>query len=624
MQGNVGATGATGATGSQGPVFGDPGSFNTTTTFTTTANGEVRFNNATVGSVTQIAIGDDGYAVNAWALALAGKQLIISDTTGQLLTIFTVSTVTYTTAGSYYYYLLAVSAGQGSRPSNGQSIKLTPSATGATGATGAAGDPSGISALLSGNVTIANPGNARYRLNSNVAASVTTMAISTTGYDSADLSSWIASWDDSTSTVKGTLQFNDNAYNSAFYQISSIVNNTTWYQVNLTYTGGSLGTIGAGDNNRWINFYRTGDRGETGATGAQGNVGAAGTSISTAQIDEETGNLIITLTDASTVDAGLAIGDTGATGPQGIQGNVGATGATGATGPQGIQGNVGATGATGPQGIQGNVGATGATGAQGIQGEIGATGPQGIQGNVGATGPQGIQGNVGATGPQGIQGNVGPAGSGLANVVEDTTPELGGNLDLNGFQIQDSVGSLILGSDDIILGSGDSGVTPEVAISTLGGQGLFFDTNQGTNSGSFTINSGTNANIEITPNGTGRTVITNGTTNGFSVGYLEMPQVSAGNVTLALSDSGKHYYSTASSPTTITIPNNANVAFATGAVITVVNQGTGNITIGRQNAATLYLGGNATSASRTITTYGVATLLKVASDTWFINGTGVV
>jgi hypothetical protein len=111
--------------------------------------------------------------------------------------------------------------------------------------------------------------------------------------------------------------------------------------------------------------------------------------------------------------------------------------------------------------------------------------------------------------------------------------------------------------------------------------------------------------------------------SGFSIGYLEMPQVAAGNVTLALADSGKHYYSTASTPTTVTIPNNANVAFATGTVISIVNQGTGNITIARQNEANLYLGGNATIANRTISTYGVATLLKVATNTWFINGTGV-
>jgi len=115
------------------------------------------------------------------------------------------------------------------------------------------------------------------------------------------------------------------------------------------------------------------------------------------------GNLILTLTDTTTIDVGTVVGPAGATG---------APGAAGATGPQGPQGNAGATG---PQGIQGNTGAAGPTGPQGIQGNTGPTGPQGIQGNTGAQGPQGIQGPAGATGAQGISvtlvGNVATSGN---------------------------------------------------------------------------------------------------------------------------------------------------------------------------------------------------------------------
>jgi hypothetical protein len=114
-----------------------------------------------------------------------------------------------------------------------------------------------------------------------------------------------------------------------------------------------------------------------------------------------------------------------------------------------------------------------------------------------------------------------------------------------------------------------------------------------------------------------------GKVGGFSLGYLEMPQVTAGNVTLALADSGKHFYSTSSAPLTVTIPVNSSIAFPIGTEVTVVNRGTANLTIDK-GSATLYLAGNTTSASRTITTYGVATLLKVESDIWMINGTGVV
>ena len=168
-------------------------------------------------------------------------------------------------------------------------------------------------------------------------------------------------------------------------------------------------------------------------------------------------------------------------------------------------------------------------------------------------------------------------------------------------------------------------------------------TNIALNSG-FTLTAGTN--ITIT-NSSGNVVINNslteysnvqvgsylagnitvgnvaGKTSGFTLGYLEMPQVTAANVTLALTDSGKHFYDTSTAPITITIPTNASVAFPIGTVISAVNASTGNLIVA-QGSATLYLGGNATSASRTITSYGVATLMKVATDTWFINGSGVV
>jgi hypothetical protein len=113
------------------------------------------------------------------------------------------------------------------------------------------------------------------------------------------------------------------------------------------------------------------------------------------------------------------------------------------------------------------------------------------------------------------------------------------------------------------------------------------------------------------------------TVEGFAIGYKEVPQVAAGNVTLALSDSGKHYYSSAASPTTLTIPSNANVAFPIGTAISIVNSGTGNITIGKQAEANLYLAGNAVNTTRTLTSYGMATVLKTATDQWFISGSGL-
>jgi hypothetical protein len=113
------------------------------------------------------------------------------------------------------------------------------------------------------------------------------------------------------------------------------------------------------------------------------------------------------------------------------------------------------------------------------------------------------------------------------------------------------------------------------------------------------------------------------TVDGYDIGYKTIPQVTAGNVTLALTDSGKHYYSTSTAPLTLTVPSNANVAFPVGTAISIVNKGSADLTVDFEVEASMYLAGNATSASRTITSYGMATVMKTATDEWFINGTGI-
>ena len=146
----------------------------------------------------------------------------------------------------------------------------------------------------------------------------------------------------------------------------------------------------------------------------------------------------------------------------------------------------------------------------------------------------------------------------------------------------------------------------------------------------------TGANIAGTANITGNANVANigatngvftgnisGNTNGFTIGYLNIPQVSAANATLALTDAGKHYYSTTAGNLTLTIPTNANVAFATGTAVSIVVQAAGNILVNAASGVTLYMAGNSTAANRVVGGYGMATLMKVASDTWFINGAGV-
>ncbi|MCH9847034.1 MAG: hypothetical protein K0U53_05925 [Betaproteobacteria bacterium] len=139
---------------------------------------------------------------------------------------------------------------------------------------------------------------------------------------------------------------------------------------------------------------------------------------------------------------------------------------------------------------------------------------------------------------------------------------------------------------------------------------------------------GTLTSVTVTGNVAGGNLIATGnivgTTNGFDIGYLEIPQVVlSANVTAALSDSGKHLYSTTAGNLAVTIPSNANVAFPIGSASTIVVQAAGNVIIDKQAGVSLYLAGNSTDAGRVVSTYGMATVMKVATNVWFISGSGV-
>lgn len=113
--------------------------------------------------------------------------------------------------------------------------------------------------------------------------------------------------------------------------------------------------------------------------------GGGGKSVTDAQVNGD-GDLIITLSDGTTINAGHVVGADGAQGPEGPQGPPGAEGEQGPAGPKGD------TGEQGPQGPKGDTGAQGLQGPKGDQGEPGIQGPQGPKGDTGDTGPQGPAG----------------------------------------------------------------------------------------------------------------------------------------------------------------------------------------------------------------------------------------
>jgi hypothetical protein len=109
-----------------------------------------------------------------------------------------------------------------------------------------------------------------------------------------------------------------------------------------------------------------------------------------------------------------------------------------------------------------------------------------------------------------------------------------------------------------------------------------------------------------------------------SIGYIGMPQNTQSSAyPVAIGDAGKHIY--ASATMTATIPASGTVNFPIGTTIAFIAGAGATLTIAITTDK-LYLGGAGTGGagvSRTLAAYGMATAVKVASDTWFINGTGL-
>ena len=101
--------------------------------------------------------------------------------------------------------------------------------------------------------------------------------------------------------------------------------------------------------------------------------------------------------------------------------------------------------------------------------------------------------------------------NGITSIVEDTSPQLGGNLDVNGNDIvstsnadidiiPNGTGDVNLGSDTVQIGDNNADAT----LTTQGTGDLILNTNNGTNAGNITLADGANGDIAFTTNGTGK------------------------------------------------------------------------------------------------------------------------
>jgi len=106
--------------------------------------------------------------------------------------------------------------------------------------------------------------------------------------------------------------------------------------------------------------------------------------------------------------------------------------------------------------------------------------------------------------------------------------------------------------------------------------------------------------------------------------YAGIPQnlQSGTTYTLLLADANKHINGSSASAKTFTIPGNASVAYPIGTAITFVTSGGGIMTIAI-TTDTLFFSSTGGTGSRTLANAGIATALKVATNTWYISGAGL-
>lgn len=304
------------AAGDQGLHSSFTWKYSSTVTMADPGTGFFRGNNATLASVTQLAISalanDSGNPnidafLASWGAAANGAHrgyIIIRDNTSLgPVHVFEV-TGAATDNATWVQVPVAYVAGSGSLTvSDVCAIGFTRSGdTGATGATGPAGVSAGVLWNFATSTTMADPGAGNVRLNSATLASVTAIAISATDANSGSQSAWVNTFDDSSTTAHlGYLIIKKVGapQNFAIYDITgALTDNTTWLQLSVAYIGGG-GSFSASDSLS-VQFTRTGDAGSgTISGGTAHGVGiATGASSMTSTVAMTNGQLLVGQTGA--------------------------------------------------------------------------------------------------------------------------------------------------------------------------------------------------------------------------------------------------------------------------------------------------------------------------------------
>jgi hypothetical protein len=230
----------------------------------------------------------------------------------------------------------------------------------------------------------------------------------------------------------------------------------------------------------------------------------------------------------------------------------------------------------------------------------------------------------------------------LAAIVYDTSPKLGGDLDVNGNSIitasgsnanvnitPDGTGDVYLNADTVRVGDSAAAAT----LTTNGAGDLTVNTNSGSNAGSIVLTNGANGNITLTPNGIGKVALVGG---GKIKSLAETTTVSAsaagGTINFDTITQAVLYYTVAANAAfKVNLRGSSTVSLnsymATGESITVAflaTQGgtayyTTNVQIDGTNITPLWQGGSTpTQGNASATDVYTYTAIKTATSTFTV------
>jgi hypothetical protein len=154
----------------------------------------------------------------------------------------------------------------------------------------------------------------------------------------------------------------------------------------------------------------------------------------------------------------------------------------------------------------------------------------------------------------------------------------------------------------------------------------------GGSSGSVTVSLDTTSQYVVPSQSThsGKYLTTDGTTSswgtvdlsGYAPKNLTLNAQTGTTYTFVLADNSKLVTASNASAQTYSIPTNASVAFPVGSQINIIQIGAGQVTINAVTSGTTTVAstGATAAAPKLRAQYSSATLIKVATDTWYVVG----